>query len=372
MGEVRYRLYLDNKPASREQLDQIEEITVQQVVDRVWEARLLIPICTDDRGVWSGADAAFAATFGRVRVEIDPGGGAFVPLIDGPIVGSDQSMSSEPGQSTQTAVVQDDSVFLNRTERVFRFENKLDHEIAAQIYDDAEQIAESDVDTSTTPPADALPPTEVQRGTEMQLLRRLATRQGMHAYVLPGAEPGASVGVFKPFPTEPDGLPPLVLLGPDRNVQGFTAREDAQGPASVSAQSLSVTDKTVTRATASVRDIDLLGEEAAAAAIKVEAKRILPPGSDGTVDANAAVRAAAQKLSFAFEATGSVLGDCYQAVLTPYRVVTVKGVNEKLSGNYVIKSVSHRLTRSIYGQSFSLLRNATSEGGGPSVPTGIF
>jgi hypothetical protein len=372
MGDIRYRLYLDNAPATREQLDQIDEISVQQTVDTVWEARLLIPIFTDDRGVWSGADTTFAASFGRVRVEIDAGDGVFVPLIDGPIVGSDQAMSAEPGQSTRTAIVQDDSVYLNRADRVFRFEQKLDHEIAAQIYGDAEQIAETDIDTSTKPPADDIPLDEVQRGTEMQVLRRLASRQGMHAYVLPGPEPGTSIGAFKPFPTEPDGLPPLILLGGERNVQTFTVREDAQGPATVSAQSLSITDKTVTRATANVRDVELLGEEAAAASLKDEAKRILPPGSDGAVDANAAVKAAAQKLSYAFEAGGSVSSECYGAALIPYRVVTLKGVNDKLSGDYVIKSVNHRLTRSAYEQSFSLLRNATSNGGAASEPLGIF
>ena len=65
----------------------------------------MIPICTDDQGNWGGADASFVGAFGRIRIEVDPGDGNFVPLIDGPVVGSDQSMSSEPGQSTITAVV---------------------------------------------------------------------------------------------------------------------------------------------------------------------------------------------------------------------------------------------------------------------------
>ena len=49
-------------------------------------------------------------------------------------------------------------------------------------------------------------------------------------------------------------------------------------------------------------------------------------------------------------------------LIAPYKVVTVRGVNARLSGAYVIKKVTHRLTRSIYTQSFSLLRNARSEG----------
>ncbi|MBX6320940.1 MAG: hypothetical protein IRY94_03855 [Rhodospirillaceae bacterium] len=195
----------------------------------------------------------------------------------------------------------------------------------------------------------------------MEVLRRLARRQGMHAYVLPGPEPGASIGVFRPFPTRPDGLPPLVLLGPDRNLASFTARLDSQRAGTVESRSLSITDKTVQRATAQVRDLELLGA-AAAAGTTQPTTRLTPPGRDGAVDAAQAATAALERQSYAFEASGSLLGDCYGAVLAPYRVLSVRGVNGRQSGDYVIKSVTHRLTRSAYEQSFSLLRNARSEG----------
>src|SRR5262249_8705072 len=153
-------------------------------------------------------------------IEIKVGDGTFVPLIDGPIVGSDNQMNSEPGRSTLTVMVQDDSVHLHRQDTTNLHENRLDHEIAATLFRSIPQIAVRDIET-TRPPQDSLPPFEIQRGTQMDLLRRLAQRQGMHAYVLPGAEPGQSVGAFKKFPTHPDGLPPLILLGTDRNVATF-------------------------------------------------------------------------------------------------------------------------------------------------------
>jgi hypothetical protein len=366
MGEIRYRIYVDDRPATREELDEVEDVSVDQAIDTVWTARLRVPISTDEKGKWGGASKTFQSPFTRVRVELDPGNGKFVPLIDGPIVGADRDMSSEPGSSFHTVVVNDDSIFLNREERQFKLENKLDHEIASQFYKKAERIDSTDISTDTPPPAGGLPPVEFQRGTEMQVLRRLAGRQGMYAYVLPGKTPGASVGVFKQLPEEPDGLPELVLLGPDRNVASFSARQDSQSPAVVEAQSLSITDKAVVRATASFRDVKLLGEKAAAESLAKAGKRLLPPGKDGSVDAKTAVKAAAQALAYSFTANGTVLGDTYSAVLSPYRVITVRGVDEKQSGNYVIKSVAHKLTRSIYEQSFGLMRNASSEAPSPT------
>jgi hypothetical protein len=360
MPAVSYRLYLDGRGATKDQLDQIEEITVEQQVDMAWEARLQIPVCTDDNGRWSLESGDFTKDFARIRVEIKVGSGGFTPLIDGPVIGSDSEMSSEPGKSQVTVLVNDDSVYLNRSERQRRFDDKLDHEIADALFRNATQIAATDVQ-STPAPNDSLKPKFSQRGTEMDVLRKLALRQGMHAYVLPGREPGASVGVFRPFPTRPDGLPPLILLGPDRNLATFSARLDSQRPGTVESQALNITDKSVRRATASVRNLELLGA-AAVAGEGDPSTRLVAPGRDGAVDVEQAANAALEQQSYGFEASGSVLGDCYTGVLAPYRVVTVRGVNGRQSGDYVIKSVTHRLTRSAYEQSFSLLRNARSEG----------
>lgn len=362
MPDIQYRMYFDNKPASREQLDRVEEITVAQEVDMAWEARLQVPICTDENGKWSGEDEDFMAEFTRVRVEIKVGNSPFVPLIDGPIVGWDNQMSSAPGSSAITLIVQDDSVYLNRDEKINPYENRLDHEIAEDLFSTVPQITKKEVDETPACPS-GLPAFEMQRGTQMDLLRRLARRHDMHAYVLPGKEPGQSIGAFKKFPTRPDGkLPPLILLGSDCNIATFSVKNDAQSPSQVDSYSLSIADKVITKATSQFRNLELLGKEQSFTKEKETAKRLSPPGGDEAVCVAQSAQAQAQRDSFAFEASGSVLGNCYSGVLSPYRVVTVKGVNGRLCGDYVIKKVSHRLTRSVYSQSFGLLRNARSEG----------
>jgi hypothetical protein len=372
MGTIRYRLFLDGKPASQEQLDEVEDISVTQAVDKTWEARLTFAICTDDKGVWSEPSATYTAAFGRVRVEIDPGNGTFSPLIDGPVTGSDQNMSSEPGQSTRVILVQDDSVYLNRNEQIFLKFKKLDHEIAKDLLTDVDHIKSTDIETDTKPTVDSILPVMIESGTALAVLRKLAKRQGKHVYVLPGKKPDTSVAYFRKYPGKPDGLPTLTLLGPDRNLESFKVQEDSQLPATFFAQSLSITDKKVVRAQASFRDAKVLGSKAAGAAIKESSKRFLHPDQDGSVDPKAAVDAAAERASFAIQASGTLLGNCYQAVLSPYRVVTVQGVNKQLSGDYLIASVTHALTRSTYTQSFSLLRNALSEGSKSSALPKVF
>ena len=353
---IYYRLFFNNNPATREQLDLVEEITVEQEIDMIWEARIQILIATDDRGNWRGADAEIFSEFTQVRIEIQIGDGAFIPLIDGPIVELSDRISSEPSQSMTTVIVQDDSVHLNREDEILPFENLLDHEIASQLFGEVEQITSTEIETTPAPGNNS--PTVIQRGTAMQLLRRLARRQGMHAYVLPGTEPGQSIGCFKPFPTETDDLPPLILLGAERNVSEFNPTNNAQAPARVTGFTLNVFDKTVTQRTSDFSSLDLLGEEQTFATESDTAIHILPPRYSDAVDLDRAVAAEALRSSYSTQATGRVINDSYPGILSPYRVVSVRGANPNRSGNYLIRQVTHSLTRSYYAQSFSLQRNA--------------
>ncbi len=363
MPAVRYRLFLDDEPATREQLDKIDAIVVDQEIDTAWEARLTVPICADDNGRWDGEDEPFLQELARVRVEVKVGDRPYVALIDGPVVGTDRTTSSEPGQSSVIVLVHDDSAFLNREDEVRSFENLLDHEIASQVYRDTQQIDSVDVERSL-PCTCGITPVEIQRGTRMALLRRLARRQGMHAYVLPGADPGKSIGAFKKLPTRADGLPEMVLLGPDRNIASFNVANDAQRPANVQSFSLSIGDRAVSEATSQARDLELLGPEAALSSPGNAGGRILEPDEACCLAPQDAVQVAAERASYSFEASGAVLCECYGAALSPYRVVPVRAVGSRLSGDYVIRRVSHRLDRWQYSQEFTLMRNARSGGAG--------
>ncbi len=358
---INYRLFFNNNPATREQLDRVEEITVEQEVDMAWEARIEIPIATDSQGNWTGEDEEFLREFTQVRIEIEIGDGAFVPLIDGSIVEVSDRLSSEPNQSIKTVIVQDDSIRLNREDRVFRFENLLDHEIASQLFREISQIATTEIE-NTPAPSRSFPSVVVQRGTAMQLLRSLARRQGMHAYVLPGTEPGKSIGCFKTFPTQPDSLPPLILLGAGRNVAEVNPSNNAQRPARVTASTLNIFDKTITQHTSYFGQLDLLGEEQTFAEEGNTATQILYPRDHDGVDLDRAVTAEALRSSYSTEATGSVINDTYSGILTPYRIVSVCGANQRRTGNYLIHKVTHSLTRSFYSQNFTLQRNAQSSG----------
>ena len=70
MADIVFKVFFGDKAATRDQLDRLEDITVEQEQDVAWGASVKIPICTDEKGNWADADEKFFASFSRVRVEI--------------------------------------------------------------------------------------------------------------------------------------------------------------------------------------------------------------------------------------------------------------------------------------------------------------
>jgi hypothetical protein len=368
MVEIFYKLFFNNKAASRAQLDRVEEISVEQEEEKAWQASLVIPICVNEKGEWSGEDEDFLSSFTRVRVEIQLNEKDFIPLIDGPIVGFNTDMDSAPGRSQLTAIVHDDSAFLNHTYNLETFEGKTDHDIAEYLFKQATEIATSKI-ADTPASQNDTSDIAVRNGTAMQILKMIAGRQGMQAYVLPGKKAGQSIGMFQPHATEVGELTPLVLLGKKRNVLNFSVQNNAQNPVKVQASRLNFKDKTVSSQTSNFSDLNLLGEEKPLKDESQAGLEELSPYRYQAVDLGQAVTALAARSCYALGGQGGVLGGCYPDVLQPYKVVYIEGANGRLSGAYNITKVTHRLTRSAYTQDFSVKRNALSQGKGSAGPS---
>jgi hypothetical protein len=364
------RLFFDNAPADQERLERFGEIRVSQAIGMATEAELELPIGTDLDGAWSDFGDDFTEPFKRVRVEVRLGDGDFVALIDGPVVGSRFHLAAAPGDTRLILLVQDDSVLLNREEKVALFEDMASHEIAEALFD--EQGFESEVD-STAASGAAFTRVVVQRGTSMQLLRLLARRHGMFAYVRPGEKPGESVGVFRRPRLALGDFPELLLLGPDRNVDEFEMEFDALRPTSAAAAGVRIIDREFVSAEADAPDLAPLGDESAHDVVGTPGVTLLARTREEQADLDAATAAAADLSSWAYSARGAVDTDRYGGVLSPYNVVKVAGVGPVLSGDYLVSQVTHVISDAAYRQEFGLRRNARSAGdGGVGTPGGLF
>jgi hypothetical protein len=187
--------------------------------------------------------------------------------------------------------------------------------------------------------------------------------------VLPGKNPGESIGCFRKFPNETDGLPELVLLGADRNLASFNVQNRGT-PTNIKGAGLPLDHQDIRTNDFSFRDATLMGDPPPTAAAAPPATTHLPPGQSDRVDADETAQGLAANSTFSMSATGSIVPFCYAAALTPYRVVLVKISDSQFSTKYLITQVTHTLTRSIYTQSFTAKGNGitVADSGSQTAP----
>jgi hypothetical protein len=366
MSEQRFRVWFGERAATEDELERIEEIEVTQEMDAFWEAHLRMALCLDANGVWLHWPGDTSAPFSRVRVELDAGSGRYAPLIDGPLVSIDAALDSQPGRSTATMVVRDDSAFLNRDEEVEPpFEHRRDSDIAEELFGRFEQIRDTRIERT-----EATPETTTRRGTVLQFLRELAGASDRHAYVLPGEEPGASIGCFLPDPEGAGDLPPLVLIGEGRNLSSASVRQDPDGGERTKAQVLRVDDQGITTFETSAEDLGLMRDLPALPA-DLTPRRLMNPSDNTREDPAAAATARARRNGYVYTLTSQVIPGCYAGVLTPYQKVRVDAGATPYSGDYLITKVVHRITPSLYTQELEARTNSVTEVSGAALAEGL-
>lgn len=363
-----FRIFMDNDVADQQRLDSLGEVKVEQAIGMAAEAQLEIPVGLNEAGLWSTLDESFVEVFKRIRIEVRVRGGDFIPLIDGPIVSQRFELSAKPNESKMIIVVHDDSVLLNQDESVEIYEDLSADQIADQLFRDAGLISQTD--SVDTVPGN-ITRYQVKRGTSMQMLKELARSHGMFVYVEPGDSPGTSTGCFKRPDLNHGGYPELLLIGAERNINRFTAQLDGLRPMAVTAEGVDTDDNTINSVTTENSQLTALGDEPVHDFVPA-ARTLLTRPSEANRALESQTVAAADHSSWAYSANAEVITDTYSAVLQPYRVVTVAGAGQRLSGDWLISQVTHTLTDSQYKQAFGLRRNARSRAGATSLLGSVF
>ncbi|MEL6475702.1 MAG: contractile injection system protein, VgrG/Pvc8 family [Pseudomonadota bacterium] len=366
MAFTEYRLVFNGQPAGDERLAQIAEIRVDQAIDMVTEAQIILPIGRDEGGEWPEVLEDDFAPLTRIRVEVAIEGSSFTPLIDGQVVAQRFEMAGGPNESQAVIVVHDDSAMMNRAEQTRLWEDMAPEDIAAQIFSEYGLAAEVEASGIGAP---SLERVVTQSGTDYALLRKLARQANMVVSV--EANAGGSIGRFRHLPTASDGLPELLITGTDRNVNKLVLELDALAPVAASSQMIDHATLATLTAESTEPSTETLGDTPTGD-VSDPAKILSSHFAADPAELAAGVQAAVDRGAWAYSGEGEVDAQIYPAVLSPYRRIAVAGAGSRLSGDYLISEVSHHLTDQGYKQSFVLRRNAQSGGGGGGLLGGVF
>jgi len=248
----------------------------------------------------------------------------------------------------------DTSVLMDRVDKLKAWPDRKDSDIAGEIlrsYGLRPQVIPTDV------VHDEKVSTIVQRETDIQLLRRLALRNGYECFV------DGDAGFFRP-PAVADPPQPVlaVQFGAETNVNRFALEVDALATADVAMSGIDHITGEVLDTSAKSSGEDLLGATPAdgflGAGMQPGLVHIGQTVATGAPEMTALCQGLRDHGEWFVTGEGEVAANQYGSILMPRAPVTVKGIGETHSGVYYVTHVTHSFTAAGYVQTFRVKRNA--------------
>lgn len=248
----------------------------------------------------------------------------------------------------------DATVLMDRADRLKDWPNKKDSDVAAEIFDSYGLTPRV---TATEVIHDENVSTIIQRETDIQLLRRLALRNGFECFV------DGDTGYFGAPHVDSSPQPVLaVLFGGATTVNRFSLEVNALTPSDVTMCQHDHATGDVLNATATQGNQPSLGAQPPSsylpAGMEPGLVRIGRTVTTGNVEMSALCGGLFDQGTWFVTGQGEVAANEYGHILTARRTVTIKGIGEAHSGVYYVTHVTHRFTLDGYTQAFRVKRNA--------------
>ena len=291
-------------------------------------------------------------------------------LIDGVITHRQHKPDIEPSDALITITGEDVSVMMDLQEKRAVHPALPDFAIATKII---LQYPQYGLIPQVIPPLVSEVPLPMQRvptqqGTDLQMLRLLASRNGFVFYLSPGPAPLTNTAYFGP----PNrlGLPQPALavgLGRNSNVSKLEFAYDAQRGGTVS----DTVEDSLTGVTLPI--MTLVGTRVPPFALNpgvnpLNTSRTLLSDASSGVDVVQAYGRAQARTDASTDAIVTATGELdvlrYGRTLNARGTVGVRGAGFTHDGLYYVKQVTHKISRDQYTQSFTLTR----EGEGSLLP----
>ena len=336
----------------------LKEIEIETAVGQASILRLSFEL---SRNSWGDLDVLAFDLFrplAPLTIRVSAGLGVPQALINAYVRDARLEASNTPGASRLSVVALDAlGSIMAHIQQPFTWPNSPDSVVATAIFG---RYGIVPTVFPTLPLRTSLDTTTNQRDYDAAYLFQLARRNSYELYLQPDPVVGRDFGHFHPPLTS---VPPQGVLsidfGTQTNLNSFQVSNDMLAPTAVTALSTDPHTRAPSPAIA-MASIELpMGLEPALS-------RILPPpierpaGTDAASPAEMQAQAIARasRSSRAISATGEVDGLKYARPLLVGLPVLVRGNGRQHSGLYYVKSVTHRITRDDYTQSFSAWRNA--------------
>jgi hypothetical protein len=283
-------------------------------------------------------------------------------LMDGIITNHQFSPSMQPGRSTFTITGEDVSVMMDMEEKSIEHRAKDETTIVQEIISKYSEyglvaIAKKPSAGSEQPPETERTPVQTIR-TDLGYIQELAARFAYVFYVTPGPTSGENIAYWGP--PKRQGSPQKALsmnMGPYSNIESIRFSYNALAATKVQGkvqfrttnQQQPVQDSTSDRTTLAKRS-------ALTSQSHVKTVRYKETSRDAA-HANARAQAMLDSsVDNVISASGELDTFVYGGLLLLRGIVGLRGVGTAYDGLYYVKSVTHKISKGEYKQSFTLTR----------------
>ncbi|MGM0554946.1 MAG: contractile injection system protein, VgrG/Pvc8 family [Myxococcota bacterium] len=361
--------------------DEISSVTRVQVTQpRRGPARARLHFAARSEGrTWRPVDSEWAQPGVDIRVGLTVGESGKQPLIDGFVTDVRLGLPPDGHEAFVEVDVSDSLWLLDRAERVQPYPDKTLKDIVGEIIGPYELGEDVEVpDWTSEENREQL----IQRASDRAFLMRLARRFGLELFVEPGADSENPTLHLHPMRLGPPEEPALAAhAGNQTTLREVEVLHKTPSPGGVRLAEVSALDKGWSLRTGKPSEATFksLGEVRLDDEFDKSLGTSLPPSArdrlkldDELIDATeTAALNRAGRGAFSIEARASLVTAKYGGVLRPHRVVSLRNLGTRHSGDYYVSEVEHDLQITGEGGApdyqvhFTAIRNAV----GPSPAT---
>lgn len=367
MPTPQIRIALDGTAVEAALLGRLDRLEVRESDSEPTLAALRFKLTQDPTGRFTLLDEELFAPGQAVAIDLVAPGGLPQRLFDG--YTSHLRPHFEPIESNcyLEILAMDAALLLDAEERVVSYPDALDSDAVEEI------VSRYDIPAQVEPTAARHKQDHqmlVQRGTDWQFLRRLARRNGYACFFEHDGDRGRVVAHFAPPAFDTDPQADLTILQGDANLAWVDLQWITAGPVRHLGAAIDPIAKRLVRSSGEGL-LPALGEAGLEGRLEAglvdggveEASALLrdPSPLDAAIEAQGA--AATDRDRLVIEARGEVDPALYRALLRARRPALLKGVGERLSGVYYIRSVRTVVEEGELKQTFLGERNALGQAG---------
>ncbi|MBD2080949.1 hypothetical protein [Leptolyngbya sp. FACHB-17] len=299
--------------------------------------------------------------FNRVILIVTIGATAQV-LMDGVITNHQFSPSTEPGNSTFAITGEDVSVIMDLEKKSVEHPAQDEATIAHMVISQPQYAKYGLVPNVISPQFKDRPTSNEripsQQVTDLEYLKAIAARFSHVFYVIPGPTSGTNTAYWGPPQRRTQPQPALTVnMGTFTNITAINFQNNAMSATEVKGKVQDRRTNQVQSVSETTSDRPALSAQPALTQqTHRRTERFRETGRDTTQAAARAQATTDRSVDNVVTVTGDLNATSYGGILQVRGVVTLRGVGFNYDGLYYVKSVTHKISKGDYKQSFTITR----------------